>query len=802
MQNENEMNGMMKTWQIWALMTALLFAALIFLYQEPVLKGENLAIADVKSQGIIFEKNKVEYKDQYGEYPQWYPYIFGGMPFQASGTYRLQYTIETLYKVVPKFIRSKLSVGFTFNILFGGLFMILLLRSYGLSYTAAFTGALAFIFTTKMLGTPHTNRIVTFIHLPLILYALRMAVTSRKWIFFVLLGGAVGSQIGSYHPQVAFYGLMLIGLYTLYRFVLSLQEKEPWKDMAVFGGMWVLALGVGYLMASIVLMPMQEYLPFSIRGAEGASSGGAAGLSYGYATSWSFSWSEIFTFIIPSFSGHSGNTYWGDSPFTSYPHYLGVMVIILAVIAGAWDRKRKDYWFYIILIGFTLLIAMGRNFEPLSKFLLAYLPYFNKFREPSMILILTILAVAVMTGWGTEAVLRKLKEEEDEKLVALFQKLLIGAGVLFVLSILFKSGLQDMMDGWYRDADIARDRMKRYGNMAQAQAFYDIRFGMFHRDLLLAFVWVIGSLALLWGAFSHRLRIKTIMVVIPLIVFVDLAIQGRMVIPEMFAKMSTKQMNPQETDAIRFLKSDSDLYRVFPLDQATTNDYAYFNIASVGGYHAAKMSKYQEIMDANLLSNLQFLKMSNTKYLINHQPLNHPSLTERYSGGGTYIYEFNDASPRAYVVGDYVLSKTNDDTFNTMKSLTFNPDSAVILHEQMEFESGGRGTANIVTWDPQRYEIDVTMEGDGFLVLSEAWYPPGWHATVDGEVVSILRANHTFQAIHLTDGSHKVIIDFNANTFSMGLALSKGLFTLILLLLIGYAVNGKKDLIMEKIGKS
>ncbi|MCF7904429.1 MAG: YfhO family protein, partial [Candidatus Marinimicrobia bacterium] len=675
MQNEKVMNESMKTWQVWVLMTVLLFAALIFLYQEPVIKGENLAIADVKSQGLIFEKNKVEYTEQYGEYPQWYPYIFSGMPFQASGTYRLQYTLETLYKVVPKFVRSNLSVGFTFNLLFGGLFMILLLRSYGLSYTAAFTGALAFIFTTKMLGTPHTNRIVTFIHLPLILYALRMAVTTRKWIFFVLLGGAIGSQIGSYHPQVAFYGLMLVGLYTLYRFVLTVQEKEPWQDIARFAALWVLALGTGYLMASIVLMPMQEYLPYSIRGAEGAGSGGAAGLSYSYATSWSFSWGEMFTFIIPSFSGHSGNTYWGDSPFTSYPHYLGIMVVILAIIAGVWERKRKDYWFYIILIVLTLLIAMGRNFEPLSKFLLAYLPYFNKFREPSMILILTIMAIAVMTGWGTEAVLRKLKEEEDEKLVALFQKLLIGAGVLFVLSILFKGGLQDIMDGLYKNADIARDRMKRYGNLAQAQAFYDIRFGMFFRDLLLAFVWTIGSLALLWGAFSHRLRIKTVMIVIPLLVFVDLGIQGRMVIPEMFAKISTQQMNPQETGAIRFLKSDKELYRIFPLDQATTNDYAYFNIASVGGYHAAKMAKYQEIMDANLLSNLKFLKMSNTKYLINHQALNHPSLTERYAGGGTYIYEFNEASPRAYVVGDYVLAPSTEESLGVMKSLTFDPDS-------------------------------------------------------------------------------------------------------------------------------
>ena len=796
------MDGSMKTWQIWVLMTVILFASLVFLYQEPVLKGESLAIADVKSQGIIFEKNKADYKAEFGEYPQWYPYIFSGLPFQASGTYRLQYTIETLYKVVPKFIRNKLSVGFTFNLLLGGIFMILLLRSYGLSYLAAFTGAMAFIFTTKMLGTPHTNRIVTFIHLPLILYALRMAVTSREWIYFVLLGGAVGSQIGSYHPQVAFYGLMLVGLYTLYRFVLSVQEKESWNKIAQFSGMWVLALGVGYFMASIVLMPMQEYLPYSIRGAEGASSGGAAGLSYSYATSWSFSWGEIFTFIIPSFSGHSGNTYWGDSPFTSYPHYLGVMVVILAVLGAVWNRSRKDFWFHIIFIAITLLIAMGRNFEPLSRFLLAYLPYFNKFREPSMILILTIMSISVLAGWGAESVFRRIKEEKDEKLVALFQKLLIGAGAVLVLSVLFKSGLQDFMEGVYRDADIARDRMKRYGNMTQAQAFYNIRFDMLFRDLLLTCMWTLISLGLLWAAFSERLRIKTAMIAIPLVLFADLAIQGRLVIPEMFAKVSTRQMEPRETDAIKFLRADNELYRVLPLNEEATNDYAYFNISSIGGYHAAKMSKYQDILDANLLRNFKFLKISNTKYIITRQAMDHPSLTAGYSGGGVYIYKFNEYSPRAYVVGDFIQSQTKEQTFGILQSADFNPDSSVILHDDISVQGGGTGTAVVTSWEPQRYEIDVDMAGEGFLVLSEAWYPPGWHASVGGEEVPILRANHTFQAIQLTDGKHKVVVEFSARTFSMGLMLSRGLFYLILLALIGNALYVNRNSLMERFSKS
>jgi len=796
------MDHSMKTWQIWTLMLVLLFTAIIFLYQEPVVKGEKLAIADVKSQGIIFEKNKTDYMAEFGEYPQWYPYIFGGMPFQASGTYRLQYTLETLYKIIPKSIRSHLAVGFTFNLLAGGFFMLLLLRSYGVGYIAAFTGAMAFIFTTKMLGTPHTNRIVTFIHLPLILYALRMAVTSRKWIYFILLGAALGSQIGSYHPQVAFYGLMLIGLYTLYRLVLSIRNKESWSSIGQFAGMWALSLGIAYLMASVVLMPMQEYLPYSIRGAAGGDGGGAAGLSYAYATSWSFSWGEIFTFIIPSFSGHSRNTYWGDSPFTSYPHYLGVVTVILAIVAGVWARKRKDYWFYIGLIVFTLLIAMGRNFAPLSKFLLAYLPYFNKFREPSMILIMTIMGTAVMAGWGMEAVITRVQMERSEKIVTLLQKLLIGTGVIFLLIILFKNDLGAFMDGVYRNADIARDRMSRYGNTAQAQAFWRIRYGMLHRDLLLTCMWSIGTLAILWAAFDKRLSLKTMTITLPLLLFTDLAIQGRMVIPEMFTKVTATQMVPQETAAIKYLESDKELYRIFPLDQITTNEYAWFNISSIGGYHAAKMSKYQEIMDAGLFNNFSFLQAANTKYFINHQPVDHPALIESFTDDETFIYQFADYLPRAYVVGDFVLADSREKTFELFKSGTFDPAEIVILHKPLEdWQAGSGGTAKITGWEPQRYEIDVTTAGPGLLYLSEAWYPPGWKATVDGESVSILRANHTFQAIPLTPGEHKVVFAFSSSTFSRGVALSKGLFILVLVLLIGNLAYQNKTQLMALIRK-
>ncbi len=217
----------------WVIMIFVLIMGIVFLYQEPIIHGEKLSIGDVKAQGLIFEKYRNSYYNDSGQHALWYPYIFCGMPFHASGTYRLQYNLETLYKIFPNDILKRLAKGFTFNLLAGAVFMLILLRSYGLGYYASFAGAVAFVFTTKILGTPHTNRIVTFIHLPLILYALRQLWDTRRWIFMVILGGAVGSQIGSYHPQVAYYGLLMVGLYSLFRLIKGILEQEKWTQLSV-----------------------------------------------------------------------------------------------------------------------------------------------------------------------------------------------------------------------------------------------------------------------------------------------------------------------------------------------------------------------------------------------------------------------------------------------------------------------------------------------------------------------------------------------------------------------------------------
>ena len=769
-------------------MVLFFITCIVYLYQEPVLYGEKLTISDVRSQGIIFGNYRDNFIEKYDDYPLWYPYIFCGMPFHASGTYRLQYNLETIYKIIPSDILRRLTKGFTFNILAGAIFMLLLLRSYGLGYYASFAGAVAFVFTTKILGTPHTNRIVTFIHLPLILYALRRLWDTRKWIFMVLLGGAVGSQIGSYHPQVAYYGLLMIGLYSLYRLIQGIIKKETWDRLMTTMGMTGVSLGIGYYMASIVLMPMQEYLPFSIRGA-GASSG-VGGLSFDYATRWSFDWWEIFTFIIPGFSGFGGNTYWGDMPFTSYPHYLGIPVVILAIIALCTKKDRGDYWFFVMVLIFSLSIAMGKNFLILSSLLLNYLPYFNKFREPSMILILFSLSTAVFCGWGFQSICDIIRHQSKPQWEKILIRIIMGFGVFRIFILFFNESLQNIMYKIYNSADQSTGRLQRFQNPQQINYLYQLRYEMLYRDLWIALGLIISTLSVIWLVITKKISSQLFIIILILMTLFDLGYIGRKVISPMFSNISRQEMEPHKTGIIDYLQKDNDIFRVYPLDNRTTNEYGWFGVASIGGYHAAKMANYQDFIDKNFFDNLNFLQLTNTKYAISKKRFNHPELMLEKSIQGEHIYRLKNWLPRVFLIDSVVVSQEKLETLNLIKADNFNPVEKAILTKKipkMQFNSEG-SKVKIEHWESEKTIISVEMINDALLAFSEGYYPPGWNAYIDGEETEIYQTNHFMQSVMVPAGDHKVEFRFALPSFYRALFISRTIFIAVLVVLLGYGI--------------
>jgi len=579
-------------------------------------------------------------------------------------------------------------------------------------------------------------------------------------------------------------------LYTLYRIIQSSRGAEGWKSIAAWVGMIVIGLGVAYFMASIVLMPMREYLPFSIRGGSQAGAAGG-GLSADYATKWSFSWLEIFTFFLPSFSGFGGATYWGDSPFTTYPHYLGISVVILAAIGFWTQRKHRDFGFWVMLLVFSLLIAMGKNFALLSNFLLNYLPYFNKFREPSMILILFSLGTAILAGFGFQAVLNQINRSQNSgRWVKTITRGLIAVGALALAGLVLKGMLSSIMTGFYHAADQTTRRLAQFQDPRQINYLYGLRFNAFYKDYWLMLVFAGATLGLIWAGLTQRLSVKSVSYLLIGLIVVDLAIPGRKVISDMFAPLTKQEITPRATAAIKYLQKQPGLFRVFPVDEFTTNKYAYYNIASLGGYHAAKMGAYQDMLDGNFLTNFSFLRLTNTRYLISRKKLQLPILQLVQRAGNENIYMLNGVLPRAWFVDSVIVQPDADRTLKLMRNVSFDPAHQAILDQTPEsaVESGAfTGIIKTLKHDPELYQFETSNEKAGLLILSEADYPPGWQATVDGNPAPVYRTDHILQAVMVPAGSHQVVFRFASKTFHVALWLSRLLFFGVLIILVGYA---------------
>ena len=338
-----------------------------------MLAGKSLLPPD-KLTSISYEPF-VQKSFESGEYPQWYPYIFGGMPSFAS------LTRAPFVEITNSIIKGLISlIGLIFplpaftivfvNYLLFGLFTYLLLyRKTKLKAIAVFA-ALAMVFQPGIIAFAafgHTTKLFTALMIPIIFLLVEEVMENRKILFAALLALAVGTQLLRAMPQMAYYTFMMIGLFLLYWIVEGFIRKKNTVSMAKSVGLVLGALAIGAMMSSWMYLSVQEYAHYSIRGAGG-------GLDYNYASNWSFSPLEVLTFFIPSFVGFGGQTYWGNMPFTDYPMYMGIVPLFLAGLAFV-IRKERTVWFLGLLAFLSLLVSFGRELPILYNLLFKYLPF-------------------------------------------------------------------------------------------------------------------------------------------------------------------------------------------------------------------------------------------------------------------------------------------------------------------------------------------------------------------------------------------------------------------------------------------
>jgi hypothetical protein len=714
-----------------------------------------------------------------GEYPLWTPYLFSGMPslgslIAAPGTNPFSTALAWLGPQLKP-------VAWYFLV---GLFTFLLARRRVTSRFAALFAAVSFVYCAHVIGwvmAGHNSKLATTIFLPAILLLVDRLLEKPGPLNAGLAALAIGLSIVTSHLQITYYTMLAAGLLLL---VLSVARLRSGMKPATIVAAWALfgaAIVIGLGASAIVSLPVREYAHWSIRGAEGA------GLTRDYATNWSLHPAEALTFFVPAFFGFGGPTYWGWMPFTDAPQYMGILPLFLAVAGAVLTWKRAATKFFVILALLALVVSFGKELPILYDPFFQFLPFFNKFRVPSMILVLTQLAVAVLAAFAIDALAEPVPEAERQRRAGLFRKTLFAFGGVFLLV-----GLVTLLG---RGSLVSAASTKLAPGAAVAAA------GLAARDFLLVFVFFAVGAGALW-MWTNRALARTVAFPLLLVVtLADLWIVGQKTAHYQEPGNSTGVFQP--TGTIEFLKRDTDPFRVMPLNAPlapSPNWWAYFKIENAHGYHPAKLKVYQDLIDENgpvglgkqlQRGNFNLLRAANVRYLVIGQAgLGGADLTPVNEARGTgpggqpaveYTYRLSGPLERAQFVDRYRVLSGPDAALEAMADPRWRPAEEVLLLEEpgVAIEPSAGASVRMTDRRPHHRAFEVTATGTNLLYVSEIWYPGGWTAKLDGQPVDVLRANYAFRAVVIPPGTHTLTFDFRDPAFEQGRTISLASYGLI-----------------------
>ncbi|HOT95964.1 MAG TPA: YfhO family protein [bacterium] len=799
-----------------AALLVLSFLLLLILYNQVMLAGKTFQMPDQQSARATapFVKEALSR----GITPLWCPYIFGGMP--SFGSLLSAPHVNRLDDFFIGFFRLLALPDFTFiffNYLLFALFMFLLMRGLGVEPLPAFFSGLAVIFIPQFVAFTaygHNTKFLAAVLIPVILLCAKKMMEEKNGLWFSLTALAIGFQMVRAHIQVSYYTFILLGIYFLYKEIADFRRSREIKPLLHSAGLLAGAIAAGVLLSMILYTSVLDYQRYSIRG--GSTEGG--GLDFDYAANWSFHPLEMVTFFIPSFMGFGGATYWGKMPFTDYPLYFSVVVFLLAGLALALRRDRTT-WIMTTVALFSLLVSFGKHFGVLYAPLFKILPYFNKFRVPSMIHIILDISMLVLAGIGLQALfelrtqLPQLKPlERTRRIKSLKRFLYTFAGVVAVLGLMVLLGRALYMEMAGSGGHTLND--------AQRVAAYNQAVLDSLKSIGLVAIAVVLILQFLKNSLS---RMALTLLLSAMVVFDLWAVDAKIIQPQ---DKSDEKAFFAATPAVQFLQKDKELYRIFPvLDDKSGNWYMYHFIHNISGYSAAKLRLYQDFLDETgfgsqdryglnsflskywrvgmqgnryawidvplqqiaperLAFDSAMLDMLNVKYLVQMElPCNDPRYQPVGDPKTIPLYRNTTVLPRAFFADSVLVLKGRKSIFDYMKSGRFNPRRVAVIEENPPFTvSAATGnTADIVKYDLHQIVISAKIKSPTILVLSEIYYPAGWKAFVDGKESKIFKTNYLLRGLFLPAGDHQILFKFNPASYQAG----EWITGIVLLLLIG-----------------
>ena len=789
----------------------ILFIAISATYCYPVLEGKVIGNADgVNGTAAVQECRN--YRLDEGGNSWWTGALFSGMPnYQIGGAHYLSERIlGPFYNFFHWGHSNQIMTVFFYLIAF-----FLLMRAFGVGRWMSVAGAVAVAFSSYFLiiiGANHGGKTSSLAWMTLmvagmlLIYKKKYGWGSAMVMFFTAMGLTP-------HPQMAYYICLMAGVLWFAELYIHIKEKRM-KQWVVATAIFFASFAIGVGVTSANTFANREYMTQTMRGGhsdlnkDAASTGSESGLDIDYATQWSYGIDETLTFLVPNYMGGSSSyelgrssqlykdmvkadvpaasagsfcsgapMYWGDQPFTSGPVYLGAIVCLLFIL-GLFVVRGPYKWALLAATLFSVLLSWGHNFMPFTKLFFNWFPLYDKFRTVSSILVVAEITIPLL-GFLAVKEIAEGNVSRKEALKGLAWSAGITGGICLVLALAGGSLLPFTGSG---DGYLAQQLPDWLMPMVVSQ-----RAALLAADAWRSLAFIALGAAVIWLMAGGKLRQGWAAALLGALILVDLwVVDQRYFNAGYFQSPSQFQNNFAEQPWEKTILADKDPhFRVLNVAANTFNENrTSYRLKSIGGYSAAKLRRYQDLIDEHLAPmHLPVINMLNAKYFVIPQ-----------EGVATAVPN-SAALGNAWFVDSLCTVKGADAECAALMEVNL-ANTAVVDTDAFGsyadgFKPAGEGAqVHLTTYKPDILEYECDSPDGGTIVFSEIYYPFGWKVTVDGAPAEHFRANYTLRAMNVPAGSHRIRFEFCPDSVRKGDILSLACIILMFGLMAFFAVNG------------
>lgn len=805
------------------LLVLVCFAILSFVYFSPVLQGKTLPQMDnIHAEGAAHQL--VEYQHQTGEKAQWTDSMFGGMPayqIKSDSSHNIFYHLSHAIRLGLPYT----TVAIVFLYLVG--FYIMLL-SLGVGRNIAIIGSLAFAlgsYNIIIIAAGHITKCYAIAMMPLVIGGVLMTFGGKRILGAVYTMVALGLELAYNHVQITYYLALAIALLVVIELIFAIRTHAL-RNFGVSIAFLAVAAILAILPSATNLWTTYEYGAYSIRGkselkaADGQKE--SSGLDKDYALGWSYGVGETPTLLVPNVVGGAseaiGNkvkavreadpqigqivaqqsSYWGGRSFTSGPVYVGAIVCFLFFV-GCFYYKGRVKWWLIAATVLSIFLAWGKNFPLLTDFMFYHFPLYNKFRTVEMALVIATVTIPLLGMLGLKAI---YDNPEDIKYQPgkFFGALGLSAGVALLLAAvptLFYDFLSPQ-----EAAQFVQLKAQNPIYAALEQTLVDARVELTRSDALRSAVLILLASSALWFCSVRKINSKIMLATVAVLTLIDLwGVDRRYLSSDNFVPRSESR-NFAISEADKAILADKTPHRVMslytnPFNEVFTSYYHH----SVGGYHGAKLRRYQDLIDAHLMPEWQSLLAALQKQdyaAIDAAMSASPALN--MLGCRYMIYNPKQAPlvnhyafPEAWFVSEAQPVSSPDDALAAISSADLKRVAILEDSDPATFTTDSSASIRQTAYAPDCVTYQSNSSADGLAVFSEIYYPAGWVATIDGAEAPILRADYTLRALRIPAGNHTIEFSFRPKSFIIGNNISTAASIVVVLLVIAAVVMSLRE---------